>query len=501
VYSVEDNSTDLTDEMTAQDVQPTPNTPPTPKASPTYPVRLKRWERRLPRKYVVAATPSANSLNIKVEIVTTDTQETKSVKALLDCGADGLFIDRDYVRKNQLTTRTLTRPIPVYNVDGTANEAGSICEVVDTVLRYRDHAERAHFAVTGLGNQDMILGYSWLREHNPEVDWSTGEVKMSRCPSRCSTCRTEIKQERHKRRAEVRHLHSCRAGSMPTVEEIFEEEDSFDYSDVNSEADSEAEAEEDSSGNPDEIEPGDRVFMTTVYDPAEFIRATSTTSQRLAEAFARNSAPPKSFRESVPSQFHDFEDIFSKESFDALPDRKPWDHAIELELGAKTSSTKVYPLSPNEQTELDAFIEENLASGRIRPSKSPMAAPVFFIKKKDGALRLVQDYRALNAKTVKNAYPLPLISDLINRLRGARYFTKLDVRWGYNNVRIKEGDEWKAAFRTNRGLFEPLVMFFGLTNSPATFQTMMNEIFQDLISEGVVCVYLDDILIFKETME
>jgi Reverse transcriptase (RNA-dependent DNA polymerase) len=84
---------------------------------------------------------------------------------------------------------------------------------------------------------------------------------------------------------------------------------------------------------------------------------------------------------------------------------------------------------------------------------------------------------------------------------GAHYFTKLDVRWGYNNVRIKEGDEWKAAFHTNRELFEPLVMFFSITNSPATFQTMMNEIFQDLISEGVVCVYLDDILIFTETME
>jgi hypothetical protein len=235
---------------------------------------------------------------------------------------------------------------------------------------------------------------------------------------------------------------------MPTVEEIFEEEDSSDYSNVNSKPDSEAEAEEDSSGNPDEIEPGDRVFMTTVYDPAEFIRATSTTSQRLAEAFARNSAPLKSFHELVPSQFHDFEDIFSKVSFDALPDRKPWDHAIELELGAKTSSTKVHPLSQNEQTELDAFIEENLASGRIHPSKSPMAAPVFFIKKKDRGLRLVQDYRALNVKMVKNMYPLPLISNLINRLQGVWYFTKLDVRWGYNNVHIKEGDEWKAAFRT-----------------------------------------------------
>jgi hypothetical protein len=94
-----------------------------------------------------------------------------------------------------------------------------------------------------------------------------------------------------------------------------------------------------------------------------------------------------------------------------------------------------------------------------------------------------------------------LISNLINRLQGARYFTKLDVRWGYNNVWIKEGDEWRAAFWTNQGLFKPLVMFFSLTNSPATFQTMMNNIFQDLISEGVVCVYLDNILIFTETME
>ena len=98
-----------------------------------------------------------------------------------------------------------------------------------------------------------------------------------------------------------------------------------------------------------------------------------------------------------------------------------------------------------------------------------MATPVFFVKKKDGRLRLVQDYRALNAMTVKNKYPLPLIPELIAKLRSAKYFTKLDVRWGFNNVRIKEGDEWKAAFRTNRGLFEPLVMFFGLTNSPATF--------------------------------
>jgi len=103
--------------------------------------------------------------------------------------------------------------------------------------------------------------------------------------------------------------------------------------------------------------------------------------------------------------------------------------------------------------------------------------------------------------TVKNKYPLPLISKLVSQLRRARYFTKLDVRWGFNNVHIKPGDEWKAAFRTNQGLFEPLVMFFGMTNSLATFQTMMNDIFRDLIAEGIMVVYLDDILIFTRTEE
>ena len=96
-----------------------------------------------------------------------------------------------------------------------------------------------------------------------------------------------------------------------------------------------------------------------------------------------------------------------------------------------------------------------------------MSSPVFFIKKKDGSLQLVQDYQALNVITIKNKYLLPLISELINKLQGARYFTKLNVRWGFNNIQMKDGDEWKAAFRTNRGLYELLVMFFGLTNSPA----------------------------------
>ena len=233
---------------------------------------------------------------------------------------------------------------------------------------------------------------------------------------------------------------------------------------------------------------------------AEDLRAISTISQKLVEGACRASETRKGLL-TLPDCVKGFESVFAKEDFDILPAHRQWDHAIELAPGSESKSSKVYPLSPVEQKELNSFLEENLCTRRIRSSKSPMAAPVFFIKKKDSFLWLVQNYRALNSMTVKNKYPLLLISELVSQLRGARYFTKLDVCWDFNNVHIKPGDEWKAAFRTNRGLFEPLVMFFGMTNSPATFQTMMNDIFQDLIAKGIMVVYLDDILIFTRTEE
>ena len=143
----------------------------------------------------------------------------------------------------------------------------------------------------------------------------------------------------------------------------------------------------------------------------------------------------------LPDCVKGFKSVFAKEDFDIFPEHRQWDHAIELIPGSEPKSSKVYPLSLVEQKELDSFLEENLHTGRIHPSKSPMAAPVFFIKKKDGSLWLVQDYQALNSIMVKNKYPLPLISELISQLHGARYFTKLNVRWGFNNIRIKPRDE------------------------------------------------------------
>ena len=176
--------------------------------------------------------------------------------------------------------------------------------------------------------------------------------------------------------------------------------------------------------------------------------------------------------------------VFSEEEVQRFPPSCPWDHVINFKSGAPDAiDCKVYLMTRTEDDALDEFINEQLAKGYICPSISPYASSFFFIKKKDGKLRPVQDYRNINKWTVRNQYPLPLITTLIRELGGAKIYTKLDVRWGYNNVRIKAGDEHKAAFKTQRGLYEPTVMFFGLTNSPATFQAMMNALYRDTIQK------------------
>ena len=184
-----------------------------------------------------------------------------------------------------------------------------------------------------------------------------------------------------------------------------------------------------------------------------------------------------------------------------MPTRKVWDYTIEVKEGFVLRKGKVYSLSREEREEVHEFIKEQLRKGYIRLLKSPQIAPVFFVGKKDGKKRMVQNYWYLNEWTVKNNYPLPLISDIIKNMGTKRMFTKMDLRWGYNNVRIKEGDEWKVAFMTLEGSFEPMVMFFGLKNSPAIFQVMMNEVLRDLINTGKVAVFIDNVIVGTESEE
>ena len=150
---------------------------------------------------------------------------------------------------------------------------------------------------------------------------------------------------------------------------------------------------------------------------------------------------------------------------------------------------------------MQKFVDEHLKKGYIRPSKSQQTLPVFFVGKKNGGKHIVMDYCKLNRQTVKNNYPLPLITELVDNMGSKRVFTKMDLQWGYNNVRVKEGNKWKVAFTTYMGLFEPVVMFFEMTDSPATFQAMMNEILRDIINKGKVAAFVDNILVGTETEE
>ncbi|GLB35246.1 putative reverse transcriptase-rnase h-integrase [Lyophyllum shimeji] len=416
---------------------------------------LPRWEKRLPRSFTLAATPVVTPLILGVEVETTDTQEILGLKALLDSALPDSSLHIRFVREHGITTRTLSRPIPVKNVDW-----------------YRECHRRHHrgrrpstpvqrslgtcgVPVTDLGEQDMILGTPGSRS-------TTGDrlgrrpVSMSRCPAAARRAEKEVKVER-KARNKTRALSApaAPAASLPP---------SLNWTTFQSctririaEDDPPPEANPETDPVPDSRE-ADTMEEDDVSTPSGGLRAHSA---------------PKDFRDAVSDYLHDFEDVFSKAAFDELRSASNGTTLSNSNPAPRLARARSIRSPPMSRPELDAFLEENLSSGL--PS----------VERDNGEEPLSPS----------------LISELINNLRGARYFTKLDVRWGYNNVRIKEGDEWKAAFRTNRGLFEPLVMFFGLTNSPATFQTMMNDIFRDLIAQGVVCVYLDDILIYTKTLE
>ena len=208
----------------------------------------------------------------------------------------------------------------------------------------------------------------------------------------------------------------------------------------------------------------------------------------------------KSLKELVPKELHECLSVFSDEEARRMPQHTDYDHKIELKKDFIPKKSKVYRIDPVNEDAFNKFIDKNLAKGYIRKSERdlPQAAGFFFIPKKDGKVRPVQDYRYLNENTIKNAYPLPCIDELIDSLAGKKLFTKMDIRWGYNNICIHEGDEWKAVFICKHGIFEPTVMFFGLTNSLATFQAMMDNIFRIPIAQEWLKVYIDDVLIVNE---
>jgi len=170
----------------------------------TAPLHRPKWEKRLPKLFSISTLDAqGTSLLLPVEIGTTDTSELHSIKALLDCGATGSFIDREFVRSKGMNTWTLSCNIPVFNVDGSPNKAGQISEVVDVVLRYKTHSERMLLAVSGLGKQSLILGYDWLKDHNPRIDWEKEEVEITCCPLQCEGGHALRKEQTRQKRIEL----------------------------------------------------------------------------------------------------------------------------------------------------------------------------------------------------------------------------------------------------------------------------------------------------------
>lgn len=202
----------------------------------------------------------------------------------------------------------------------------------------------------------------------------------------------------------------------------------------------------------------------------------------------------------VPSEYHNLHMVFSKSRALSLPPHRPYDCPIDLLPGAPLPTSRLYSISKPERESMEKYISESLAAGIIRSSTSPVGAGFFFVGKKDGTLRPCIDYRALNQITVKNKYPLPLLASALELVQGATIFTKLDLRNAYHLIRMREGDEWKTAFRTPLGHFEYLVMPFGLMNAPAVFQSLVNDVLRDYLNQFVF-VYLDDILIFSRSLE
>jgi hypothetical protein len=373
---------------------------------------------------------------------------------LLDTGAGGKFIDQNFVWNQKIETKELKYPIEVFNVDGTPNKRGTITKYTQLDLTINGQTRTHSLLVTGLGKQKVILGYPWFKQTNPDINWKE--------------CTLTWRTEQDKRKSTPK----------PTIENEIDPEDWKNHT-VNlvEELDNE--------------QIGNAVLLSYIEEAKSKVWINVKTGIAMELAIKENEKKADLPVENlIPEDLHNFLDVFDDNKANWFPESNMWDHKIDMKEGFEPKAFK----------NLDKFLDEILEKGYIRLSQSPQASPFFFVKK-DGRLRPCQDYRYLNDWTIKNAYLLPLISEIMDKLKGAKYFSKLDVRWGYNNVRIQSGDEWKAAFKANQGLYEPTVMFFRMCNSLATFQAMMDEIFKKEIEENLIIVYMDDILAFSKTID
>ncbi len=240
-------------------------------------------------------------------------------------------------------------------------------------------------------------------------------------------------------------------------------------------------------------------FQNFIKDHEDKIFLNKLTEEDISK-FLKNKEPVsrEEILKKLPSEYHEFVDVFLPKEADRLPPHRPFDHKIELKPGEDPPYYRNRPMSARELEVVKKFLDEHLQKGFIRTSTSPAAAPVLLAKKPGGGIRVCVDYRGLNALTPRNRYPIPLIRETLDALCNAKYYTKMDIIAAFNKLRMAEGEEWKTAFLTRYGLFEYLVMPWGLQNAPATFQHFINSVLHEFLDK-FASAYLDDIIIYSKT--
>ncbi|THH03524.1 hypothetical protein EW146_g10426, partial [Bondarzewia mesenterica] len=425
-------------------------------------------------------------------------------------------------------------------VDDRPITSGLITQDVITPLSVSTHTEILPLAVVSVG-YPIILGLDWLVRHNPHIDWAETNLTLD-C---CGLTQTHPVTVRAKGFGLTPNL------SRPHLDSTTAVGIGFGLADATYTAATSLKTSITPSDTSATAEPTDTItttpsFLSTLTrwtgygrsspplappPPKPNIRTISgskfhkawranpdavclirmlptgspayisATTTALADDLDEDAPSTDERINAIPRKYADYADtVFAPSEFDKLPPHRNFDVDIELEEGKSPPFGPLYRLTPPEREVLAEHINANLKRGHIRQSTSSAAAPVLFIRKKTGNLRLCVDFRGLNAITKKNRYPVPLVHDLLDRVQGCKVFTLIDLVSAYSHLCIKDGDEWKTAFRTPLGLFEHLVVPYGLTNAPASFQAFIQDVLRDILD--VVCVvYLDDILIFSRTQD
>eukprot|EP00877_Chromochloris_zofingiensis_P003160 jgi/Chrzof1/12845/Cz07g09130.t1 len=361
---------------------------------------------------------------------------------LIDTGATEVaFVSRKWAERANIGVRKHTQTVVLG--DGSAAGVHGICSVHVNVGAY---CRKLKCLVIDMPDAfDVILGDAWLKKHRAVLMF-----RESRCVIRCGNRRISLSARVDPEQTDTPGTPVCAAPFLTHMQAKRA------------------------------IRKDQRTFL---------VHVQITPDINLAEA--------KINCEAVRPVLQNHQSVFAK--LDGLPpERGDAFYAIPLEEGAQPPFRRMYRLSPREREEVEQQIKDLLAKGFIEPSTSPFGAPILFVQKKDGSLRMCIDYRALNKLTVKNRYPIPRIDDLLDRLHGATMFSSLDLQSGYHQIRIHPNDVVKTAFNTPLGHYQWRVLAFGLTNAPATSQHVMNQVLAPFINKFVV-VYLDDILIYSKS--